>query len=36
MDLLLEEQLTTLFETQAKQFEMIQEIKINIDNLGTR
>jgi len=31
MDLLLEEQIKTLYETQAKQFIMLQEINVKLD-----
>ena len=34
MDLLLEEQIKTLYETQAKQFIMPQEINAKLDNLS--
>jgi uncharacterized membrane protein len=33
MDLLLEEQIKTLFDTQGKQFTLLNEIKIKVDNL---
>jgi uncharacterized membrane protein len=35
MDLLLEEQIKTLFQTQEKQFALLNEIKIRLDNLQT-
>ncbi len=34
MDLLLEEQIKTLFETQEKQFEMLKEINAKMDRLS--
>ena len=34
IDLLLEEQIKTLFETQAKQFKMLEEIKAKLDGIS--
>ena len=34
MDLLLEEQIKTLFETQEKQFKLLDELNLKIDNLS--
>jgi uncharacterized membrane protein len=34
MDLLLEEQIKTLFDSQAKQFGMLKEIKENLETLS--
>ncbi len=34
IDLLLEEQIKTLFETQAKQFKMLEEIKAKLDKIS--
>ena len=36
MDLLLEEQIKTLFKSQAKQFEMLEDLTEKIDNLCER
>ena len=33
MDLLLEEQIKTLFQTQEKQFRLLKDINIKLDNL---
>jgi len=36
MDVLLEEQIKTLFETQEKQFVLLKELNLKIDNLTTK
>lgn len=36
MDLLLEEQIKTLFETQEKQFDLLKEINLKLDKLHTK
>jgi uncharacterized membrane protein len=36
MDLLLEDQVKTLFDSQAKQFEMLKEIKTRLDKLSSK
>jgi uncharacterized membrane protein len=36
MDLLLEEQIKTLFETQEKQFMLLKEINLKLDDLGAK
>ncbi len=36
IDLLMEEQIKTLFETQEKQFTLLKEINLKLDNLAVK